>query len=78
MLLLGAKGEAMSTSLFEVDRFRKTTLLDSTVSREAQEGMECMANVLEASTAYSILGKDLEGKILLQEEPWHGGPYSDY
>ena len=56
----------MSTSLFEVDRFRKSTLFDSTVSREAQEGMEFMANVLEASSAYSIIGKDLKGKILLR------------
>jgi len=27
--------------------------------------MDFMANVLEASTEYSIVGKDLDGKILL-------------
>jgi len=55
----------MSTSLFDGDQPRKTKLFDSTVIRKAQEGLEFLANVLEASTAYSIIGKALEGKILL-------------
>ena len=45
-----------------------TTLFDSTVIREAQEAMDFMANVLESSTEYSIIGKDLDGKILLWNE----------
>src|SRR6185369_8398864 len=45
-----------------------TKLFDSTVIREAQEAMEFMANVLESSTEYSIIGKDLEGNILLWNE----------
>ena len=43
----------------------KTKLFDSTVIREAQDVMDFMANVLEASTEYSIIGKDLDGRILL-------------
>src|SRR6185295_412545 len=45
-----------------------TKLFDSTVIREAQEAMEFMANVLESSTEYSIIGKDLDGNILLWNE----------
>src|SRR5512134_2181489 len=45
-----------------------TKLFDSTVIREAQAAMDFMANVLEASTEYSIIGKDLDGKILLWNE----------
>jgi len=43
-------------------------LFDSELLREAQEGMDFLAGVLEASTEYSIIGKDLEGKILLWNE----------
>src|SRR6185503_13319088 len=46
----------------------KTKLFDSTVISEAQEAMDFMANVLEASTEYSIIGKDLDGRILLWNE----------
>jgi hypothetical protein len=35
--------------------------IDSTIISQAQEAMDFMANVLEASTEYSIIGKDLEG-----------------
>ncbi|MBI3328660.1 MAG: PAS domain S-box protein, partial [Nitrospinae bacterium] len=45
-----------------------TKLFDSTVIRQAHEAMDFMANVLEASTEYSIIGKDLDGKILLWNE----------
>jgi PAS domain S-box-containing protein len=38
------------------------------VIREAHEAMDFMANVLGASTEYSIIGKDLDGKILLWNE----------
>lgn len=46
----------------------KSRLFDSTVIREAREATDFMANVLEASTEYSIIGKDLEGRILLWNE----------
>ena len=45
-----------------------TKLFDSTIIREAQAAMDFMANVLESSTEYSIIGKDLDGKILLWNE----------
>jgi PAS domain S-box-containing protein len=45
-----------------------TRLFDSTLIREAKEAMEFMANVLESSTEYSIIGKDLDGNILLWNE----------
>jgi hypothetical protein len=46
----------------------ETKLFDSTVIRQAQDAMDFMANVLESSTEYSIIGKDLSGKILLWNE----------
>ena len=45
-----------------------TKLFDSTVIRGVQEAMDFMANVLESSTEYALIGKDLEGKILLWNE----------
>jgi PAS domain S-box-containing protein len=45
-----------------------TKLFGSTVIHQAQEAMDFMANVLESSTEYSIIGKDLDGKILLWNE----------
>ena len=45
-----------------------TKLFDSTFISQAQEAMDFMANVLESSTEYSIIGKDLDGKILLWNE----------
>src|SRR5436309_9257799 len=45
-----------------------TKLFDSTVIRGVQEAMDFMANVLESSTEYSLIGKDLDGKILLWNE----------
>jgi PAS domain-containing protein len=46
-----------------------TTLFDSAVIQEASEAMDFMANILEASAEYSIIGKNLDGKILL----WNKG-----
>ncbi len=43
-------------------------LFDSALLREAQDGMDFLAGVLEASTEYSIIGKDLDGNILLWNE----------
>src|SRR5437867_5973725 len=45
-----------------------TKLFDSTVIRGVQEAMDFTANVLESSTEYSVIGKDLDGKILLWNE----------
>src|SRR5947209_15086561 len=45
-----------------------THLFDRAVITEAQGAMDFLANVMEASTEYSIIGKDLDGKILLWNE----------
>src|SRR5436309_9995919 len=45
-----------------------TKLFDSTIIRGVQEAIDFMANVLESSTEYSMIGKDLDGKILLWNE----------
>ncbi len=58
----------MATQRRNRDNDRKTALFDSTVIREAQEATEFLANVLEASTEYSIIGKDIDDKILLWNE----------
>ena len=43
-------------------------LFDASVIKQARDAMDFMANVLQASTEYSIIGKDLDGKILLWNE----------
>lgn len=40
------------------------TLLDASTFLDPAEAVDFVANVLESSTEYSIIGKDLEGKIL--------------
>src|SRR2546428_7067965 len=44
------------------------TLFDSSVLSEARDAMAFLAGVLEASTEYSIIGKGLDGTILLWNE----------
>lgn len=46
----------------------KATLFDSSILATAQEAVDFIGNILESSTEYSIIGKDLEGKILLWNE----------
>jgi hypothetical protein len=43
------------------------TLLDASTFLDPAEAVDFVANVLEASTEYSIIGKDPEGKIRLLE-----------
>ena len=43
-------------------------LFDRAMVSSAQEAVDFIANVLESSTEYSIIGKDLDGKILLWNE----------
>lgn len=47
---------------------RKAKLFDSTIVPNAEQALEFIGNVLESSTEYSIIGKDLQGKILLWNE----------
>lgn len=50
------------------DEIRKAKLFDSQIVGNAQEAVDFITNILESSTEYSIIGKDLEGKILLWNE----------
>jgi len=43
-------------------------LFDSTLIRSAEQVLDFIGNILESSTEYSIIGKNLDGKILLWNE----------
>jgi PAS domain S-box-containing protein len=58
----------MSNELRFVEEIRKAKLFDSAIVGNAQEAVDFITNVLESSTEYSVIGKDLEGKILLWNE----------
>ena len=45
-----------------------TKLFDTSLMGGAQKALDFIGNVLEASTEYSVIGKDLAGKILLWNE----------
>jgi PAS domain S-box-containing protein len=45
-----------------------TKMFDSTIVSNAQEAVEFISNILESSTEYSVIGKDLDGRILLWNE----------
>ncbi|MHB8519849.1 MAG: PAS domain S-box protein [Limisphaerales bacterium] len=50
------------------DELRKAKLFDSAIVGNAQEAVDFITNILESSTEYSVIGKDLDGKILLWNE----------
>ncbi|MBI3281345.1 MAG: PAS domain S-box protein, partial [Acidobacteria bacterium] len=45
-----------------------TKLFDSTIVGTAEQALDFIGNILESSTEYSIIGKDLNGTILLWNE----------
>src|SRR5690242_21276361 len=45
-----------------------TKLFDSAIMGTTEQALDFIANILESSTEYSIIGKDLNGKILLWNE----------
>ncbi|MBI3945111.1 MAG: PAS domain S-box protein, partial [Armatimonadetes bacterium] len=45
-----------------------SALFDSSIMRTPQDALDFIGNILESSTEYSIIGKDLDGKILLWNE----------
>ncbi len=47
---------------------KKSILFDKAVFKTAQEALDFMTNILNSSTEYSIIGKDLDGKIVLWNE----------
>ena len=58
-LLNGVKGTPEET---------KPRLFDNSIVSTAQEALDFITNILESSTEYSVIGKDLDGKILLWNE----------
>jgi PAS domain S-box-containing protein len=46
----------------------KPRLFDNSIVSTAQEALDFITNILESSTEYSVIGKDLYGKILLWNE----------
>src|SRR2546428_13442767 len=50
------------------EEIRKTKLFDNAIVGNAKEAVDFISNILESSTEYSIIGKDLDGKILLWNE----------
>ncbi|MBI5439780.1 MAG: PAS domain S-box protein, partial [Deltaproteobacteria bacterium] len=50
------------------DQIRKAKLFDSAIVSNAQEAVDFITNILESSTEYSVIGKDMDGKILLWNE----------
>jgi PAS domain S-box-containing protein len=47
---------------------KKPKLFDSSILSTAQQAVDFITNILESSTEYSVIAKDLEGKILLWNE----------
>ena len=43
-------------------------LFDSTIVGTAEQALEFIGNIIESSTEYSVIGKDLDGKIFLWNE----------
>jgi PAS domain S-box-containing protein len=50
------------------EELRRAKLFDSAIVGNAQEAVDFITNILESSTEYSVIGKDLDGKILLWNE----------
>ena len=50
----------------------KAKLFDSAIVSTPQEALDFIGNILESSTEYSIIGEDLDGRILLWNEGAHG------
>src|ERR1051326_4526510 len=50
------------------EELRRTNLFDSAIVGNAQEAVDLITNILQASTEYSIIGKGLDGTILLWNE----------
>src|SRR5947199_10510998 len=46
----------------------RARLFDSTIVSTSEEALDFIGNILESSTEYSIIGKDLDGTILLWNE----------
>jgi len=61
-----ARGSMTSQSGLPIDP--KPKLFDSSIVSTAQQAVDFITNILESSTEYSMIAKDLEGKIVLWNE----------
>jgi len=57
-----------STTAMNAEFSAKSKLFDSSIVGTPQEAMDFITNILESSTEYSVIAKDLTGKILLWNE----------
>src|SRR5258708_40121660 len=62
----GPSVSALRESLREP--FMSKSLFDGTIVATAEQAVDFIGNILESSTEYSIIGKDLDGLILLWNE----------
>jgi len=58
----------VTNELAFTEELRKAKLFDSAIVGNAQEAVDFITNILESSTEYSVIGKNLDGKILLWNE----------
>ena len=58
----------VTNELAFTEELRRAKLFDSGIVGNAQEAVDFITNILESSTEYSVIGKDLDGKILLWNE----------
>src|SRR5450631_557480 len=54
-----------------LEDLRRAKLFDGAIVGSAREAVDFITNILESSTEHSVIGKDLEGKILLWNEGAH-------
>ena len=57
-----------STAAMNAEFSTKSKLFDNSIVGTPQEAMDFITNILESSTEYSVIAKDLTGKILLWNE----------
>src|SRR5437868_8132222 len=62
------RNSPQTTSLPASARTKKPKLFDTAIIGDPGAAMDFITNILESSTEYSIIAKDLSGKILLWNE----------
>jgi PAS domain S-box-containing protein len=63
-----AKTSLHESAVATVELGRKPNLFDTSIVSNPQEAVDFITNILESSTEYSVIAKNLEGKILLWNE----------
>jgi len=56
------------SSVATIELSGKPNLFDTSIISDPQEAVDFITNILESSTEYSVIAKDLEGRILLWNE----------